>query len=519
MGGRTSARWPGGLGAVVAAWLAAGCAVDRPGDEEPACVEDECESVGSREELLAALDGHGDPVAAYLRQAATARGTLTGDFRAVFDGVGDELGCDAASETSFVVLSNLDFVPKTVVTRCADEPQAASRFFAAVPALRAHGGALDVDPQNLHLAAWDDAAATYRTYSTRPDASGEMAVNVSPQFCLGCHGGPHRTGFWQPLMNEMSNPWSGWNAEPGFRSQLFDEWLDPEVASGEVFGRLTAGDLLDSASELEPIVRAGIDRVTGARLASRKTAVDPEAALALLRPLFCDETINFVSESHGSGELRSSALVDRAIPALFAALGQAQPWAADTVRLPATDPADGLTLMPVRGESTLAIELGLVGRQAVAAADVLRIRALDHGRPVLSDFRCGLWQAGAERVRAGALHATIAGLPADATTADLLAPMLAELMTLERDGARLRLSPPPGADAIAFVAADDPAVAAALASGDLAALAIDFATLGQRLGGQLAADRAALFDIRAARACDALDRYAVAPIYPDLACE
>ena len=65
---------------------------------------------------------------------------------------------------------------------------------------------------------------------------------------------------------------------------------------------------LASASDLEPIVRAGVNRFVGARLKARLAAADLSVARELLRPLFCDETVNFVSEVHGSGELRTSAL-------------------------------------------------------------------------------------------------------------------------------------------------------------------------------------------------------------------
>ena len=49
--------------------LLVGCMADAvpPPDD---CREDRCESVGSREELLASIDGFTDPVAVWLRAAA-----------------------------------------------------------------------------------------------------------------------------------------------------------------------------------------------------------------------------------------------------------------------------------------------------------------------------------------------------------------------------------------------------------------------------------------------------------------
>ena len=269
--------------AVLLVTQAGGCLADEPG--EPECLLDQCESAQSRDEVLDAIEGNGDAIAQFLREAVTERGTLVGDYRDVLDGIGAVLGCAPETERSFVVLSNTGFIPKTVFARCADDPQLASRFFLAIPAVREAGEDTDVDPQVLHLSGWDEEAGTFRIYSTRPTEDGEMGVNVSPSFCLGCHGGPHQLSYWQPLMNEMTNPWSGWNAEPGFRSQLFDEFLDQRIAEGAVYQDITADDLLDSASNLEPIIRAGIDRLNGARVLARERAADVERALALLQPL------------------------------------------------------------------------------------------------------------------------------------------------------------------------------------------------------------------------------------------
>ena len=104
------------IGATLAALpsLLGGCAAPRERD----CGADRCEAIGSREDLLAALSGFEDPVATFLRQAAGERGTLTGDYRDLLEGVGTVLGC--AVETargrirpSRASCSELDTVPKT----------------------------------------------------------------------------------------------------------------------------------------------------------------------------------------------------------------------------------------------------------------------------------------------------------------------------------------------------------------------------------------------------------------------
>lgn len=501
---------------------AAGCLADDPG--APDCELDQCESAQSRDEVLAAIDGHGDAIAGYLRDAVSERGTLAGDYRDVLDGVGSALGCAPETEKSFVVLSNTGFIPKTVFARCADDPQMASRFFLAVPAVRDAGSDTDVDPQVLHLSAWDEQAGTYRIYSTRPVDGGEMGVNVSPSFCLGCHGGPQQLPYWQPLMNEMTNPWSGWNAEPGFRSQLFDEFLDPGIAEGPVYQDITADDLLDSASNLEPIIRAGIERLNGARVLAREQALDVDQALSLLQPMYCDESINFVSEIHGGGQIRSSAVIDPAVATHMRAAGTAidWPWATgDDLRL-ASAPSEweALTLVPVRGESSLAVEVSLVSRQVLDPLQALRVRALDWTRPVLSEFRCALFRAGVERIRAGALDARIAELPEGSNTADLLPLAYDEIMKSSGADGVVALVPPADADVIAIPDASHPDVEARLADGDLSQFAISVAEFGDRIQAHVeATDRADLRAIRQVRACRALEEYAITPIYPDLDCD
>jgi hypothetical protein len=499
-----------------------GCTASHP--ELPECDLDQCESAQSRDEVLAAIEGHQDPIATYLRQAVTEEGTLEGDYRVVADAVGAVIGCSAETEKSFVVLSNTGFIPKTIFTRCAEDPQLASQFFMAIPALHESDGETDVDPQVLHLSAWDEVAGTYRIYSTRPTEDGEMGVNVSPRFCLGCHGGPQQLPYWQPLMNEMTNPWSGWNAEPGFRSQLFDEFLDPTIAEAPVYRQIAGQPLLDSASNLEPIIRAGLDRVNEARLRARHGAADLERALALLQPLYCDETVNFVSEIHGTGEIRASAVVDPAIAAHMRALDGAVdwPWLSEVdLRLPAAPSTwEALTLIPVRGESTAATELSLVSRGVLAPMQALRVRALDWTHPVLSELRCGLFRAGVDRVRAGAIEAAIAALPAEATTADLVPIAYDEIMRFPGQDGLIDLSPPTGTDLIALADGTDAAALAQLARGELIPFAVSSSELGDRIQAHVdGIDRDALRAVRETRACQVMDEYPITPIYPDLDCD
>src|SRR5690606_20275582 len=89
----------------LAAFVAAsGCAAEAA--HEPDCRGDRCESSADREALVAELEGFGDPVSAFLREAVRADGSLAGDYRAVLDAVGADVGCSADTERSFVVLTN-----------------------------------------------------------------------------------------------------------------------------------------------------------------------------------------------------------------------------------------------------------------------------------------------------------------------------------------------------------------------------------------------------------------------------
>lgn len=403
------------------ALVLAGCAADVPDDPPPKdCTGDRCSAVGSKDELLAAIAGFDDPVARFLRDAATERGTLAGDYRTVLDGVGAALGCDASTEKSFIVLSNQGFLPKPIVTRCASDATGASQFFMAIVGREGF-----IDPETVHLASWDATAGAYHRYATAAAGSGELALNVQPQFCLGCHAGAEQLGTWVPLMNEMSNPWAQWNAAPGFSSVGFDDYLEQQYADDPTYRAVS--QTLDSAASFDPVVHAGIARVTAERMKQRTGPPDLQAALDLVRPLYCDEQLNYVSEVHRSGELRMHALVDDALRGLYRAAGVdgAWTWLADT-RVDLAPPPDGddpLTLIPVRGEATVEAELGIVARGVLTPLEALRVRALDWQHPVQSELRCKLYRDGAARVLHGAVDT------AGATTAAELVPRVyAELM-------------------------------------------------------------------------------------------
>jgi hypothetical protein len=373
--------------------------------------------------------------------------------------------------------------------------------------------------QVVHMAAWDERAGAYRHYETVPEG-GEMTVRVSPAYCMHCHGGRFGRPGWMPLMNEMVAPWSQWHAEPEAASQLFHEDLDPEIAAAPTYQEMTGPDLLASAAELEPIVRAGLDRVAGAQLGRRDLETGPAAALELVRPLFCDEELDYVSEFHRSGELPLAAALDPNLGRwlAMAAPEAARPWQRRSkLRLPVRPADEPLTLIPTRAELSTTVERGLVSRGVLSADEVLRVRALDWAQPALSEFRCDLYRSGARRISEGRARTELAV----AATAAELAPAIVEelLHVVDGDGALVSLAPRRG-ELLAFPRAAEIDVLDALARGELETTYAELAgdVQAHLEGLESSAGRDVLATARAQRACAARREYPTAPLYPDRVC-
>lgn len=495
----------------------AGCTTTDP--EDGACGEQDCDVAASKADLDAALSGLDDPMARFLRGAANDAGGIDGGWPAILDGLGDVTGCDGTTERSFVVLSNQSLAPKSIVARCADQPTSASRFFMIFEPDVDTG---DLDGEAVRVAAWDEDAGAYHRYQMVA-RDGDLGVAVEPEFCVACHGGPFAMTAWTPIMNEMTNPWAQWNAEPGFVSFSFDEAF-PDGAGGPVYDEVADPSRLASASDLEPIVRAAIDRTSNARVGTRLDAPDFDTALALLRPVFCDESVNFVSEIHDSGELATHALVDAGLRRAFIGLAGDTawpwPWVTDpTVRIASPLLAqDPLTMMAVRGETTAQAEAALLSRQVLTATQVLAVRALDWQHPVLSPLRCGLWEATRDRVDAGETGLD-AGTFAD--NAALVVALFEDAMHWPTTSGRQPLRPADAAFVVALADADATDALAPLDAGDFDALAQTPDTLGVQIAAYVDSfsapeARDALQAKRQRRACLARDAFAITPLIPDL---
>lgn len=493
----------------IGAVLGTGCAV---AENAGACGEEACFVPDSREALHEALEGKGDAVAAYFRDVAAPDGTVGTDWSEILEGVAQHLSCDSADARSFVVLSNLGLAPKGIVTHCSDDPVAASRFFAV---FEPNDARTDLDPDRFRLVGWDAPTSTYRRYQMVPQGDA-LGVSVEPAFCTSCHGGPFGVQAWVPIMNEMTNPWAQWHAEPSFRSLAFDEAFDA-TQTGEVFEALADPTLLDSASRLEPVVRAAIDRVTAARIAQRAGAPELEVALDLLRPVFCDESLNYVSEVHRSGELRAAALVDPGLRGMVQTVA-AGDWSwlhDDTLHLPpptADEPA--LVLVAVRGESTVQAERALVSRQVLTPMHVLRVRALDWSRPVGSTLRCRLYEEGRARLERDDRF----DVGDHEDNAELVPVVYEHLMQLATPQGLVSLQTGDDQTLVAIADAESPVAREDLAAGAVERHAMSVAELGDAIDAHLgtllqATDARAQLDAeRLRRACMARAQDPTAPL-------
>jgi hypothetical protein len=516
-------------------------------------------------ESRAAIEAAADPIARWLsqrmdEQARVAVGA-TPFYLDLLHGVTTELGCSPASIQHFVIsdslLSETPF-PRLVSTACKEDSWLATQFFLSAPF--EHAGTGDLDVHALEAFAWDPESASYRFYATRPLVAGgalrseappyrEFAphrpgqltssrqppgpapafvhVEVEPTACRGCHFGPPDlqgealTGL--PIMNELLAPWPHWNAGPGLRSHSFQ--IPERTARAPAFHSLTSDPAhMGTSAAFETLIREGHRRVAWAR---RRALWERPArageALSLLRPLFCEEQINYVAEDFDNPVIPLELLVaGGTIEAMLALQPTGLPWtwlARRELRLPgrrADEPP--LCMAPVRGNADVSVELDLVARGLLAAPEVLAVRALDWQTPVFSSFRCQLWRAAHERLRQQPPQ-----FPAGARNRDVLSALLAEVLTM--DGQSLRLPGDPVRVAVLDQATPD-AIAAlrdAMRRGELAGrpcgAAIDrpcaatLTQLGERIDGWLRT-RSTASDARARLQREVADRQERAREFP-----
>ena len=269
-----------------------------------------------------------------------------------------------------------------------------------------------------------------------------------------------------PIMNEINQPWTHWNAEPGFPSHEYE--LVERVKNAETFRDLATAHL-GPASRLEEIIRfGGHEKVVGARARLRRNPPEIGAALDMLRPLFCPEQINYVTEDFASGVLPSAALIDPGIRNMYRAIRPDNwPWGwfndertgVGIVRLPPPGTDRPVDQIPVRGNADSTFEQRLVAVNVLTPHQVIRVRALDWQEPVFSDFRCGLWRDARDRLLAN---------PPDFGGAARLSNVLSDVfeMIMTIDGVALAPASPEGIIAMGRATSDNvEAFRAAVAGG------------------------------------------------------
>ena len=413
------------------AWAAIAIAGCTEGGGGPACVDAKCDSAGDFQDLLA---DRADPIAQFLRGAgADAEGVMEGDYRSVLFGVAEVMGCPADSIMTFALSDTLFAAqpfPRLISVACSGDDARASDFFIAASFQDEATG--DLDFRDVEMFAWDATARRYRFYAFEPAESDptKVAVQVEPKRCQQCHLTPSDTlptGMpMTPIMNELNRPWTHWNAEPGFPS--FNYELPAGIDQKENFASLMPRHR-GAAARLEEIIKNGGHlKVAQARLRERRNPANLDEVMNLLRPVFCSEQVNYVSEDFESGVLFNSVAVDPGLRNAFKAI-RPDDWPygwvnGDTMRIGAP-PGATLTQIPVRGNADITTEQQMIAVRALTPQQVIRVRALDWMNPVFSDLRCGLWQGAVERFRVD--PPSLAGL---ARNSDAMPVVFEAIMTL-----------------------------------------------------------------------------------------
>ncbi len=476
------------------------------------------------DDLADALEGRADPIARWIREQSIASdGSVEADYQDILFGVQKDQGCAESTVRTFVVSDDLvtgkDPFPRFISAVCGDDPVKASEFFISASFEKFVGDGEptgEIDTRSLELFAWDATARVYRFYASEPagEDSG-IRFEVEPERCRGCHLTPTDLAAddmpMTPIMNELTRPWTHWNAEPGFESQEFE--VPERVAGTDSFKELT-GKFLSPASEFEQIIRSGHDRVALARMRSRRDKPGVlRTGMDLLRPVFCEEQVNYVSEEGTSGILAAQAIVDPGMRALFQQVKPDWPWDWVNVgQLRMSSTSSPVSQLPVRGDADTITETQLAALGVLTARQLIQVRALDWQRPVFSGVRCGLWKDADQRFDKD--PPDLSGAVDNGTAARLL---FEAIMTI--DGTALRSGDDDTVIAVA-VADDDTmeALVAALEGGELATAtcaedgfcAVDLDGLGQAIDGYVtsfqssSSARTRLKTMRTERICEIL---------------
>ena len=492
--------------------------------------------------FVAALGDRQDPIGVWLRDTAQIdeKGEFETDYVQIVLGLAEQENCPIDSVKTFLISDKLvtesdNAFPRTVTSVCAQDPSRAADIFLSAPEATEEN---DIDIRTVEMFSWDAAANVYRFYRVDPLETDKfrVKVNVDPVECMDCHLGSSQMDptfiHMAPVMNELTLPWQHWKAEPDFESVDFE--LTDELQGKENYNN-SVTPWLGSAPNLESVIRKGFERVNGARLrARREKPANVAKSMALLRPLFCDERINFVTEDGGT--LPTAVYLDEGITNMFKTIdGGNWPWDwynDRRVRIGAEVEAVQMDMITVRGAIDLDYEQRLVAGRGLSAEQVMRVKALDWKNPVFSEFRCRLWREANERVR---IQPPV--FDENTRNATLVKELYEEVMTLPTSsGARVSISPMEGTAVIAIDIADSTSIAVLTEALELRALedgscdpatgtgfcSVDLTTFGDLIDGYIKTSesdfgvRDKLLRMRNERGCAAVSLYPNAPDIADL---
>lgn len=521
------------------------------GGENGSCGGGKCDEA---ETLREELGARSDVIARFLLEAINEQGQLETEYLAMLEGIAGLQGCDRASIDSYVISDELVVAegdaafPRVVNTVCSSDRTKADLAFFALSFANADG--TDVSTRDIEMFAWDDATKVYNFYKATPAQGSESAlsIEVEPAECTNCHLTPDNVDgarmHMTPIMNELAAPWEHWFAEPVSFNHSVPSFLDDAPNYQALTG--SASGFRKSASRLEQSIRSAFNqRVAIARLGARRNKpADLEDAMALMRPLFCDEQLTYVTEDGSSGLLAATAVVDDGWHSVFFQVmgtGWEWEWWNDrNLRLDPPGAPDAVNMMPVRGASVVAYEKQLMSFRALQPEDVARIRALDWHNPTMSDFRCGLYENAVERFRKGLPEGVESG--EDTRTLHLMRDLFPHILTVHPGDFGIALEEPVSLTAseadhfIAFASADDASIedlVRAVADGSVASSAcgaqgvgmceVTLPEMGAMIEDRFKAVEAGGRDFLNARrntlACKAVDHYESVPHIPGTDCE
>jgi len=351
------------------------------------------------------LEGLNDPVAQWL----ATRAEIDEDgifFEALaFDimlQIAEVNECSFESIRTFVIsdelISGETAFPRLISSMCFGDTSKQDRIFFAL----SEANGIDVDDTVIEMYAWDPKEYRYNFYKIEYNEDDEQQIAITPTECMDCHLGPadmDQAGMRPvPIMNEIARPWSHWNSDPAFPSHNFS--VPEETKRAEKYMSLSGNGWEGTGPELEQLMRSGIDRAQNGRMRDRRERPPTvETGMNLLRPLFCTERLNYVTEDHESNVVASAVVVDTSFKGLFTKVATDWGWnwySAGTLRLHTDEPGEALDQIPARGEADVALETLLAGR-GLTAEQILQVRTMDWKNPVFSEFRCNLWRNAQKR--------------------------------------------------------------------------------------------------------------------------